>query len=156
VFVGFDEKTPAVPNNQLTWAALLGLGLLRIPRHTRLGQFMYRQPEPIVSGDLARLRGFANAHFIGRVSAALPDGALQGRLEATPRLQAVVWATGFRPDYAWLHLPILAPDGSPRHHRGLTDAPGVAFLGLSWLDSRRSALLNGAGPDARRVVKALL
>lgn len=156
VFVAFDEKTPAVPNNQLTWAALELLGLIRIPRHTRLGRYLHKQPDPIVSGDLRRLRGMANAHFIGRASAAVPDGSLQGQQGATPPLQAVLWATGFRPHYPWLHLPILEADGSPRHHRGLTDAPGVAFLGLGWLDSRRSALLNGAGPDARRVVQALL
>ncbi|GAA4361149.1 NAD(P)/FAD-dependent oxidoreductase [Hymenobacter saemangeumensis] len=156
VFVAFDEKTPSVPNNQLTWSALLLFGLIRIPRHTRLGRFIHQQPEPVVSGDLTRLRGFANAHFMGRATGALPDGSLQGRLASTPPLQAVVWATGFRPDFSWLQLPILQPDGSPRHHRGLTEAPGIAFLGLQWLDSRRSALLNGAGPDARRVVQALL
>jgi len=55
-----------------------------------------------------------------------------------------------------LELPILAPDGSPQHQRGLTAASGVAFLGLNRLDTRSSALLNGAGHDARRVVAALL
>ena len=71
-------------------------------------------------------------------------------------LAAVVWATGYRPAYAWIALPIIAADGHPQHQRGLTAAPGVAFLGLDWLDSRGSALLNGAGTDARRVVAALL
>ena len=50
----------------------------------------------------------------------------------------------------------LEADGRPRHQRGITAAPGVAFLGLDWLDSRNSALLNGAGADARRVVQVLL
>ena len=156
VFVAFDERTPALPNNQPMWAFLVATGLLRAPRHTALGRRLHGRPEPVVSGDLARLRGFANAHFIGRAEAALPTGGLQGRRAATPPLDAVVWATGYAPDYAWLELPILGPDGAPRHRRGLTDAPGVAFLGLNWLDSRRSALLHGAGPDAQRVVAALL
>jgi putative flavoprotein involved in K+ transport len=53
-------------------------------------------------------------------------------------------------------LPVLDAAGAPRHARGLTEVPGLAFLGLNWLDARRSALLHGAGADARRVVAALL
>ena len=156
VVVAFDEKTPAIANNQFTWAFLAATRLLRVPQHTALGRFMMHQPEPVVSGDLARLRGFANVTFIGRATAALPTGELQGQRATSAPLAAVVWATGYRPDYGWIDLPIISADGQPQHRRGLTAAPGVAFLGLNWLDSRSSALLNGAGADARRVVAALL
>ena len=156
VFVAFDEQTPAMPNNQLMWGLLTLTGLLRVPRHTRLGRFMHSRPEPVVSGDLVRLRRFANVQFVGRAEEVLATGAIRGRQATTAPLDAVVWATGFRPDFSWLHLPILNADGSPQHQRGITAVPGVAFLGLDWLDSRRSSLLNGAGPDARRVVAALL
>ena len=156
VLVAFDDKTPAMPNNQLMWAFLTLTGLLRVPGHTRLGRFMRSRPEPVVSGDLARLHRLANARFMGRAEAALPTGAIRGQRATSPPLEAVVWATGYRPSFEWIDLPILAPNGHPVHQRGLTALPGVAFLGLDWLDSRRSALLNGAGPDARRVVAALL
>ena len=156
IFVGFDEKTPAVPNNHFTWALLVTLGLMRISRTTALGRWMHQRPEPVVRGDLVRLRSFANATFIGRATGARPDGGLIGQRTASPPLAAVVWATGYRPDFAWIDLPIIDAEGRPRHRRGLTEAPGVAFLGLNWLDSRRSALLNGAGADARRVVSELL
>ncbi|OGX81982.1 hypothetical protein BEN47_05010 [Hymenobacter lapidarius] len=156
VFVAFDEHTPAMPNGQLMWAGLVLTGLLGVSRHSWLGRKMRNSPEPVVSGDLKKLRGFANARFIGRADGVLPTGAIRGRREASPPLDAVVWATGYQPDYAWIDLPILEVDGQPRHHRGLTEAPGVAFLGLDWLDSRRSALLNGAGPDAKRIVAGLL
>ncbi|OGX88636.1 flavin-containing monooxygenase [Hymenobacter glacialis] len=156
VFVAFDEQTPAMPNGQLMWAGLVLTGLLAVSRHSWLGRKMISNPEPVVSGDLEKLRGFANARFIGRADGALPTGAIQGRQVTTPPLDAVVWATGYQPDYSWIDLPVLEADGQPRHYRGLTEAPGVAFLGLDWLDSRRSALLNGAGPDAKRVVARLL
>lgn len=156
VVVAFDEKTPALPNHQLMWALLTLTGLLRVPRHTALGRWLFGRPEPVVSGDLAKLRRFANVTFIGRAVGALPTGALQGQNSPSPPLAAVVWATGFRPDYEWIELPIFEADGQPRHHLGLTAAPGVAFLGLNWLHSRRSALLNGAGPDARCVINTLL
>ena len=156
VFVAFDERTLALPNNRAMWAVLRATGLLRASRHGPVGRRLFGRPEPVVSGDLARLRRFAHAHFIGRAEAALPTGALRGQRAASPPLDAVVWATGYRPDYGWVDLPIFDADGHPVHHHGLTAAPGVAFLGLDWLDSRRSALLHGAGPDARRVVAALL
>jgi putative flavoprotein involved in K+ transport len=155
VFVAFDEQTPAFPNNHLVWVLMLLTGLLRAPGHTRLGRWLHRRPEGVVSADLARLRRCPNVYFIGRAEAAQADGGLQGRRTTTPPLQAVVWATGFQPAYDWIHLPVFQADGRPRHQQGLTAVPGLAFLGLSWLDSRRSGLLHGAGADARRVVAAL-
>ena len=156
VLVAFDECTSAAPNNQLIWAGMTLTGFLRVPRHTALGRWLHRRPDGVVSGDLHHLHSFANVNFIGRATGVLPGGIMQGEKDATPPLAAVVWATGYRPDYPWVELPILAPDGCPQHQRGLTAVPGVAFLGLNWLDTRSSALLNGAGADARRVVAALL
>ena len=156
VFAAYDERTAAAPNNQLIWAGMTLTGFLRVPRHTALGRRLHRQPDGVVRADLHRLRRYANVRFIGRATGALPGGGIQGEKATTPPLEAVVWATGYRPDYPWIELPILAPDGWPLHQRGLTAAPGLAFLGLNWLDTRSSALLNGAGRDARRVVAALL
>ncbi|MEJ7664126.1 MAG: hypothetical protein WKG07_33645, partial [Hymenobacter sp.] len=110
------------------------------------GHKLFGRPNPVVSADLEKLRRFANAD-IGRARSSLTTRqAHSSPARATsPPLDAVVWATGYRPDYGWIDLPIFEPDGSPRHHRGITAAPGVAFLGIDWLDSRRSALLHGAG-----------
>jgi putative flavoprotein involved in K+ transport len=56
-------------------------------------------------------------------------------------VSAVIWATGYRPDYSWIKLPILDADGRLRHRRGVTDLPGLYFLGLTWQHTRGSALL---------------
>ncbi|MBC6697255.1 flavin-containing monooxygenase [Hymenobacter puniceus] len=156
VYTAFDDQTPAFPNNQATWALLKGTGLLRVSRYNFAGRAMMSRPEPVVLGDLQHLRRFPNAQFIGRATEASTEGTLQGRRATTPPLAAVVWATGFGPDFGWIKLPIFEADGTPRHHYGLTSAPGVAFLGLPWLNSRSSALMGGAGPDARHVVGRLL
>jgi putative flavoprotein involved in K+ transport len=156
VFVAFDEKTGALPNNQLMWVLLKGTGMLRLSRYNMLGRRMMHSPEPVVSGDLQRLRSFSNAEFIGRAVGATAEGAIQGRRQTTPPLAAVVWATGFRPDFSWIKLPIFDSTGVPEHKRGITEVPGLAFLGLPWLNSRSSALMGGAGPDARHVVQVLL
>lgn len=157
VYVAFDERTPAMPNNTAMWALLLGTHLLQAGRNSVVGRLLRSRPEPVVRQDLQRLRQHPNAHFIGRALEATPAAALQGQRGLTPPLDAVIWATGFGPDYGWLQVPgALGPDGQPRHARGLSPVPGLAFLGLPWLHSRRSALMGGAGPDAAYVVAALL
>jgi putative flavoprotein involved in K+ transport len=63
-------------------------------------------------------------------------------------VDAVIWATGYRPDYSWIDLPVFDPDGRPRHRRGVTDVPGFCFLGLTWQHTRGSALLGWVKDDA--------
>ena len=63
-------------------------------------------------------------------------------------VSAVIWATGYRPDYSWIKLPILDADGRLRHRRGVTDLPGLYFLGLTWQHTRGSALLGWVKHDA--------
>ena len=68
-------------------------------------------------------------------------------------IAAIVWCTGFRPDFGWLELPVLGLDGYPRHRRGVAlDAPGLAFLGMRYQYRFGSALLGGVGEDAAYVV----
>jgi putative flavoprotein involved in K+ transport len=66
-------------------------------------------------------------------------------------VDAVIWATGYRPDYSWIELPIFDGTGRPRHRRGVTDVPGLYFLGLSWQHTRGSALIGWVGEDAEFV-----
>jgi putative flavoprotein involved in K+ transport len=60
----------------------------------------------------------------------------------------VVWATGFRVDHSWVDLPIFDDGGGLVHRRGVTEAPGLYFLGLSWQHTRGSALLGWVKDDA--------
>ena len=69
---------------------------------------------------------------------------------------AVVWATGYRPDYSWLPAAAVGTDGAPVHRRGLTSVPGLAVLGLPWLHTRGSALLGWVGRDAAWLTHHLL
>jgi putative flavoprotein involved in K+ transport len=70
--------------------------------------------------------------------------------------QAIVWATGFRPDYRWLHIPVVDEKGSLRHDGGVvTDAPGLYALGLPVLRRRKSTFIHGIEDDARDIVDQL-
>jgi putative flavoprotein involved in K+ transport len=65
------------------------------------------------------------------------------------KIRTVVWATGFRPDYSWLDVPVLDRKGRVRHDGGVVDAPGMYLLGLPFLRRRKSSLIDGAAADAQ-------
>jgi putative flavoprotein involved in K+ transport len=71
------------------------------------------------------------------------------------RIQTIVWATGFRPDYSWLDVPVLDAKGMVRHDGGVADSPGMYLLGLPFLRRRKSSLIMGAGDDAHHLADHL-
>jgi putative flavoprotein involved in K+ transport len=66
-------------------------------------------------------------------------------------IRSIVWATGYRPDYAWLDLPVLDRKGRLVHDGGVV-APGLYAMGLPFMRRRKSTLIDGAGDDARELV----
>ncbi|HEY1002607.1 MAG TPA: hypothetical protein VGD83_23495, partial [Streptosporangiaceae bacterium] len=60
----------------------------------------------------------------------------------------VIWTTGYRSDYSWMHIRGVVGDGHVIHRRGVTNIPGLYFLGLPWQHSRGSALLGFVHQDA--------
>ena len=68
-------------------------------------------------------------------------------------IRSIVWATGFRPDYRWLAVPVLSRKGELRHDGGVVvDAPGMYAIGLPVLRRRKSTFIIGAEDDARDIV----
>jgi putative flavoprotein involved in K+ transport len=63
-------------------------------------------------------------------------------------ISAVVWATGYGVDFGWIDIPVKDANGEPLHHDGITDVPGLYFLGLPWLSRMNSSFLSGVGDDA--------
>ena len=71
-------------------------------------------------------------------------------------IKTVVWATGYRPDYSWLHVPVLDHKGRLRHDGGIvTDSPGMYRIGLNFLRRRKSSFIHGAEDDAPELVDHL-
>jgi putative flavoprotein involved in K+ transport len=70
-------------------------------------------------------------------------------------VDAVIWATGYRPDYSWIDLPIFGSEGRLRHRRGVTDVPGLYFLGLTWQHTRGSALVGWVKDDAQFIAERI-
>jgi putative flavoprotein involved in K+ transport len=70
-------------------------------------------------------------------------------------IRTIVWATGFRPDYSWLDVPVVDHKGQLRHEGGVVDAPGLYVMGLPFLRRRKSSFIHGAEDDARDLSRHL-
>jgi putative flavoprotein involved in K+ transport len=66
-------------------------------------------------------------------------------------VRTVVWATGFRPDYSWLEVPVFDRKGRFRHDGGVVAAPGMYVMGLPFMRRRKSSFIHGAEDDAREL-----
>ena len=70
-------------------------------------------------------------------------------------IRSIIWATGFRPDYSWLDVPVLDRKGYLRHDGGVVDAPGLYAIGLPVLRRRKSSFIHGAEDDAHDLIEHL-
>jgi putative flavoprotein involved in K+ transport len=121
------------------------LGTTSAAPESRMGRRLRANENAIIGTDLRAL--FRRVERAGRVMDADSAGlVLSGGDRRQP--DAVVWATGYRPSYPWLHVPVLDATGAPIHAGGISDVPGLAFLGLPWQRNRGSALLGWVGRDA--------
>lgn len=137
-----------------------------------------RDGRALLSGSLRNLFALADlkmdrlldtfdhwAHGEGStVDLAAPERFEPSRVPASSRLQidlrsgefrSVVWATGFRPDYRWLHVPVVDEKGHLTHDGGVVSSPGLYALGLPVLRRRKSTFIHGAEDDAREVIAHL-
>ena len=71
------------------------------------------------------------------------------------RIGTVIWATGYEVDFGYLHLPVLDAAGLPVHDHGAARTPGIHFLGLRWLNDRKSALITAADAEAAAMADRL-
>ena len=149
VDLSIATKAPVLPQRlagkDLFWW-LTRLGLMRVTAGSRLGRRLRRRPDFIIGSSRRRLRA-AGVRF--RPAVADAEGRTV-RFADGSSLDAgiVIWTTGYRPDYSWIHIPGIARDGHLIHRRGVTDVPGLYVLGLPWQHSRGSALLGFVREDA--------
>ena len=71
-------------------------------------------------------------------------------------IRTVIWATGFRPDYSWLNVPVLDRKGYIKHDGGIVDIPGMYVLGLPLMRRRKSSFIYGIEDDARDISEHLI
>jgi putative flavoprotein involved in K+ transport len=149
VDLSIATRAPVLPqrlaSKDLFWW-LTRLGLMRITAESRLGRRLRARPDFVIGSRRRRLR-VAGVRFRPAVAGAegrtvrFADGS---SLDAS----TVIWTTGYRSHYSWMHIPGVVGDGQVIHRRGVTNIPGLYFLGLPWQHSRGSALLGFVHEDA--------
>jgi putative flavoprotein involved in K+ transport len=152
VEVSVGTKPPMLPQRplgrDLFWW-LTRFGLMRVPAESRLGRRVQDRGEFVIGTSRRKLER-AGVRFRPRLVDAdrrtvrFADGS-------TREVGVVIWATGYRTDYSWIDIPGLVNDGRVTHRRGVTDVPGLYFLGLPWQHTRGSALLGFVKDDAAHI-----
>ena len=170
------NRARKVPSLQLTGSseratldlnALTGIGVKLVGRLAGINEGKAQ-----FSGSLRNLCAMSDLkmnRLLDTIDEWATDNGLDGEAEAPHRLppteveespplgmdltsgeiRTIVWATGFRPDYAWLDVPVLDRKGQIRHDGGVVESPGMYLMGIQFLRRRKSALIDGAGDDAR-------
>src|SRR5215831_14125149 len=148
VDLSISTKQPALPQRlagkDLFWW-LTRLRLMRVSTESRLGRRM--SSRDFIIGSSRRRLQKKGVRFRPRLTGA--DGRTAQLADgSTLDAGVVIWATGYRPDHSWIHVPGVVQHGQVTHRRGVTEVPGLYFLGLTWQHTRGSALLGFVNDDA--------
>ena len=131
-------------------------GLIRKTTESRSARRMRARGDLVIGTSLRQLRR-AGVDIRPRVVSIIADEiGFEHGAPARARATTLIWATGFHADYSWIDVPGLCDErGEPRHRRGITASPGLAFVGLPWQHTRGSALLGFVHHDAAWVASQL-
>lgn len=149
VDLAVGKRVPSLPQRLLGkdlfwWLSLIGF--MRISTDSRVGRRLAAR-DVLIGSSPRRLRR-SGVRFRQRLKranglrAVFEDGNEQ-------EIDAIVWATGYHHDFAWIDIPTIKDDrGGIIHQRGVTDVPGLLFIGLTWQHTRGSALIGFVHEDA--------
>ncbi|AOU00048.1 MULTISPECIES: flavin-containing monooxygenase [Bacillus] len=131
------------------------LGVLHASHTSILGKFIQKKGDPIF--------GYELKHAIRQKKIILKQRVIAGKQNeiifkdsSSIEVNNVIWATGFKNPLWWMKIEgVLDKEGRIIHHRGVSAAEGLYFIGLPWQHRRGSALLQGVGNDAEYIVKQM-
>jgi putative flavoprotein involved in K+ transport len=128
-------------------------GLIRKTVHSRMGRQMSER-DTLIGSTPRRMRRRYAVELHGRAVSA--HGSTVGFDDGTRvDVAGVVWATGFRVDHSWIDVPVFGAGGQVIHQRGVTQAPGLYFIGMYWQHTRGSALLGWVKDDAEYIAERI-
>jgi putative flavoprotein involved in K+ transport len=136
------------------WWLLSHVMTIDTPLGRRMKANVLTHGNPLVRTNREEVAG-AGVEFISRLAGS-KDGKPLLEDGRTLPAEGILWATGFRPDYSWIELPVFDETGRPRHERGvIREAPGLYFVGLHFQTGLTSSLLGGVGEDAKYIVSQI-
>lgn len=154
VYLSVSQKLTFIPQNlggkSIFWW-FDTFGILKARTTSRFGTFIKNRPDPIFGFELKKAIQSKKIILKPRTTS-IKEDTFFFKDKSALKVSNVVWATGFKPNYQWLHIPdALQQNGQPQHKRGITTIKGLYFLGLPWQFRRGSALLQGVGDDAKYI-----
>jgi len=156
VVVAAGTRPAALPQRfagrDLFWW-LLKLGLMNKSPDSALARRVRARGDLVIGTD-RRQMARDGVDFRSRLIAAA-DRTATFADGTTTEVDAVVWATGFQPDFTWIDADVATPDGHLRHQGGRTNVPGLWVLGQPWQRTRGSSLLGFIARDAEYVAAQL-
>jgi putative flavoprotein involved in K+ transport len=144
------DKLGRILGGRPYWWFMRTVMTIRTPVGRRMRETVLTHGNPLIRASREEVAE-AGVELVTRLM-----GAVNGKpqLESGRVLSAdgVVWATGFRPDYNWVKLPVFDAAGRPQHQQGVVnDIPGLFFVGLHFQSGLTSSLMGGVGDDARYI-----
>jgi putative flavoprotein involved in K+ transport len=128
-------------------------GLIKKTVESRIGQRLQKREDTLIGSSARQIRRLG-VELKPRLTGA--SGRLVSFADgSTLEVDAVIWATGYRSDYAWIDAPVFDSDGQVKHRRGVTDVPGLFFLGMPWQYTRGSALIGWVKDDAEFIAEQI-
>lgn len=134
---------------------LTRLRLMDRSAETRIGRRMRSRDPALVGSSPSRLRRRRPSVVIHPRAVAAEGTTVTFADGRSLAVDAVIWATGYRPDQSWIDVTCAQGPVIP-HRRGVTECPGLYFLGLSWQHTRGSALLGWVDADAAFLAKQIV
>ena len=126
-------------------------GLIRKTKDTRIGQRLQANEDTLIGSSPRSLRR-RGVEFHGRAVEA--TGSTVTCSDGTKLdVRTLIWATGFRLDHSWIDVPVFDEAGRLIHERGVTESPGLFFIGLPWQHTRGSSLLGFVKDDAEHLAQ---
>src|SRR5438093_3434949 len=149
VDLAVGKRAPSLPQRllgkDLFWW-LSGIGFMKVSTDSRLGRKLAKRD--VLIGSSPRGLRHSGVTVRKRLASAARRRAVVDR-GSEQEIDAIIWATGYRPDLSWIDVPGISDErGGIIHRRGVTEAPGLFFIGLTWQHTRGSALIGFVGDDA--------
>jgi putative flavoprotein involved in K+ transport len=128
-------------------------GLIRASRESRIGRRLEGR-DTLIGSSPGRLRRQYGVPLHPRAVDASGETVRFSDGTALD-VASVIWATGFRNDHSWIEAPIFDHEGRVVQRRGITQSPGLYFIGLTWQHTRGSALIGWVADDAAYIAEAI-
>lgn len=132
---------------------LYATGLLNADADASVSRHVRRRGDPVIGKELRRRVDAGQIRLVPQRVTGARDDRLEIGDGTSERVEAVLWCTGFQPDYRWIDIPgATDADGRPVHVRGGSLVAGLHWIGLPWQTRMNSGIIDGVDRDARETV----